>query len=105
MTHENTSKDTIPAGATEETTDTPESGDTYDEDSGAFLGVLSLESPALPPAQLALLVGDYYYIYHAVSRQKTDEAAEKEATKKAFAEIVSEIRGEDSIFPTAPTKR
>ena len=82
-------------------TDTPEQGDTFDDDSGEFLGTLELKD-GLPPAQIAVRVGHFWYVYTPISRYQDAEerlniVAEVEAAAKEAAK--DEIHAEDSILP------
>lgn len=81
-----------------------EQGDTYDEESGEFLGSLALKDE-LPPAQIAVLVKGYWYIYKPDARYKVETSTEE--LKAEIRDVAVEledslppvINAEDSIFP------
>lgn len=84
-----------------------EQGDTYDEESGKFLGSLELEDD-LPPAQISVLVKGYWYVYKPDARYKVDPVTTATQDLKAeIREVAVELEkdhppvipAEDSIFP------
>lgn len=87
--------------ATEEMVTPYEQGDTYDEDTGDFLGSLSIRE-SLPPAQIAVLVNGYWYVFKPDSRYKEEEDVAQEVREVAV-ELEREqppvIPPEESIFP------
>lgn len=97
--------------ATEEMITDHEQGDTYDEDTGKFLGSLDLQDPEGLPASIGVFYKNYWYVFKPDSRYKNEaisplptvnlvgEVKDIAVELERSGETKPAISAEDSIFP------